>query len=84
MNFYVYQAPKPNDRQADNRAVTGGTVSCRNESSRHHQRRQSYQIDDPLLAVKKDKEYNTFMIAKLFKHNEINKQKYLHIYILVM
>ena len=46
---------KTKDRQADN--PTGGTAICRNDKSRCHQRRNSRQLYDPLLPMRKEKEY---------------------------
>ena len=37
--------------QFDNFVVIGGTVSCRDDNLRCHQRRQSCQIDDILFSV---------------------------------
>ena len=55
--IFVSWALKTKDRQADNPAVTGSTVSC-NGNALYHQRRQRCQNDDPLISARKEKYYN--------------------------
>ena len=46
-----YRTLKTRGRQLDNPAITGDTGICRNDNLRRQQRRQSYQIDNPLPSV---------------------------------